>query len=58
MDTFPCPTCSKPCAFKNGIMCTLTKCIKDSKPDPNNPYGGIEDFLNAFNLKGNPGSKK
>ena len=28
-DTHICPTCSQPCIYKNGIMCTIQGCIKD-----------------------------
>ena len=40
MDTHVCPTCSQPCAYKNGIMCTIQGCVKD---------GSNKDMGNIFN---------
>ena len=36
METHVCPKCSQPCAYKSGIMCTITGCIKDGTASPNN----------------------
>ena len=40
METHICPHCSKECAYKNGIMCTIQGCIKESSKN--------DDFLKAL----------
>ena len=47
METHICPKCSQPCAYKSGIMCTITGCIKDGTASTNNSNDG--GFSNLFN---------
>lgn len=57
METHICPHCSQPCAFKNGIMCTINGCIKDvNNPNSNGNNDPFSTLMNMFGSFGNSSS--
>jgi len=41
METHICPQCSKECAYKHGIMCTIQGCIKDGTSNTSNIFSDM-----------------
>lgn len=50
-----CPTCSQPCEYKNGIMCTNYVCYKRDVASGKVPVGnsGLDKILSVFGMTSN-----